>query len=161
MRYTSEQLARRSKSIWTPVQAIGAPIQLLIFLVNVVLVAHFLSTGADYELAHGVSVLKVLALYFMTITGMFWEHDVFGPYFMAKQFFWEDFVNLIALVAHTGFIVSGLLGADPRAQMLVMCVAFVTYLANFTQFLLKGVRATRQKRAARAAQVAQTSEMPS
>jgi len=151
MQYTPDQLQRRNRSIWTPVQAIGAPIQLLIFLVNVALVIRFLATGADYELAHAVSVVKVLMLYFMTVTGMFWEHDVFGPWFMAKEFFWEDFVNLIALIAHTTFLVSGWLGAEPTMQMWIMCVAFLTYLANFTQFVLRGVRAGMQKRAARRA----------
>jgi len=73
MRYTSEQLQRRTNSAWTTVQAIGAPIQLLIFLINVVLVASYLTSGANYELAHGVSVLKVVMLYFMTVTGMFWN----------------------------------------------------------------------------------------
>ncbi len=148
-------------------QAIGAPIQLLVFLVNVVLVVRFLATGADYELAHAVSVVKVLMLYFMTITGMFWEREVFGAWFMAKQFFWEDFVNLIALIAHTAFLLSGWLGAEPTTQMWIMCVAFLTYLANFTQFVLRGVRAGMQKRAAqRAGQsaspaAAQTGTLPS
>ena len=146
MKYTPEQLERRNRTIWTPEQAIAAPVQLLIFIVNLVLVAHYLSTGADYAAAHTLSVIKVVMLYFMTITGMFWEHVVFGPYFMAKEFFWEDFVNLIALIAHTAFIVAALLGVEPRAQMLVMCVAFITYLANFTQFLLKGIRAGAQAR---------------
>lgn len=151
MRYTPEQLERRNRSIWTPVQAIGAPIQLLVFLVNVTLVVRFLATGADYELAHAVSVVKVLMLYFMTVTGMFWEHEVFGPWFMSREFFWEDFVNLIALIAHTAFLVSGWLGAAPTTQMWIMCVAFLTYLANFTQFVLRGLRASAQKRAARRA----------
>ena len=53
------------------------------------------------------------------------------------------------------FVLHGLLGAEPRLQMLVMCVAFLTYLANFTQFLLRGVQAEIQRR------TAQTSKLPS
>ncbi len=50
----------------------------------------FLATGQGYEITTVFCVAKVLMLYFMTVTGMAWEDEVFGRMFMAKEFFWED-----------------------------------------------------------------------
>lgn len=147
MDYTPEQLARRNRSFWTPVQGIGALAQFLTFLASLILVVRFLSTGEGYEIATVANVAKVLMLYFMTVTGMAWEDEVFGQMFMAKEFFWEDAGNLLSLAGNTAYLVALFAGADPRTQMLVMCVALATYVVNFVQFAARGVRSARQKRA--------------
>ena len=145
MNYTAEQLARRNQSFWTPVQAAGALVQFLTFLASLILVVRFLNTGQGYEITTVANVAKVLMLYFMTVTGMAWEDEVFGQFFMAKAFFWEDLGNLISLAGNTAYLVTLFAGADPRTQMLVMCVALATYVVNFFQFALRGARAARQK----------------
>jgi 3-vinyl bacteriochlorophyllide hydratase len=147
MNYTPEQLRRRNDSVWTPIQAVAAPAQFLTFIASVVLVVWYLSTGEGYEIAHLASLAKVAMMIFMTVTGMMWERDVFDRYFMAKEFFWEDFVNLISLIAHIAFIAAWLLGYSERTQMVVMCVALATYVVNFIQFGAKGIQAARQRRA--------------
>jgi 3-vinyl bacteriochlorophyllide hydratase len=86
-------------------------------------------------------------LYFMTVTGMAWEDEVFGRMFMAKEFFWEDAGNLLSLTGNTAYLVALFAGAEPRTQMLVMCFALATYVVNFAQFALRGMRSARQKRA--------------
>lgn len=147
MNYTPEQLARRNRSFWTPVQAIGALVQFLTFLASLFLVIRFLITGQGYEIATVANVAKVLMLYFMTVTGMAWEDEVFGRMFMAKEFFWEDAGNLLSLAGNTAYLLALFAGADHRTQMLVMCVALATYVINFAQFASRGVRSARQKRA--------------
>lgn len=149
MNYTPDQLRRRNESKWTTVQAVGAPIQMLIFFGSLFFVARYLSTGLGFDVAHGVSLAKVAMMTFMTVTGMFWEHDVYGKYFMAKEFFWEDFVNAVSLTFHLAFIGAWLVGLGPAAQMSIMLIALLTYCVNFAQFLYRGVRAGRQRRAAR------------
>jgi len=147
MGYTPEQLARRNQSFWTPVQAIGASVQFLTFLASLVLVIRFLSTGEGYQVTTVANVAKVLMLYFMTVTGMAWEDEVFGRLFMAREFFWEDVGNLLSLAGNTAYLAALFAGAEPHVQMWVMCVALATYVVNFVQFARRGARAARQKRA--------------
>lgn len=88
--YTPEQLVRREASPWTRVQIILAPIQFLAFLISFFLVVRYLMTEQGY-LAATISVwIKIALIWALTITGMLWEKDVYGHYFMAREFFWED-----------------------------------------------------------------------
>jgi 3-vinyl bacteriochlorophyllide hydratase len=151
MNYTEQQLQARNRSIWTKVQGYGALIQFLTFITSLVLVIRFLATGQGYEITTVFCVAKVLMLYFMTVTGMAWEEEVFGQMFMAREFFWEDAGNLVSLAGNTAYLVVLLNGADKQTQMLVMLIALATYVLNFVQFGLRGVRTARQRRAERMA----------
>jgi 3-vinyl bacteriochlorophyllide hydratase len=152
MSYTPEQLLRRQASRWTIVQAITAPLQFLAFLVSVVLVVRYLMYGDGYIVAHAASLVKVALMIFITVTGMLWEKDVYGKYFLAPEFFWEDLVNGISLLFHLAFLGAWLGGASEHITMLVMAVALATYVLNFAQFAWRGVQSARQRRAARIVQ---------
>jgi 3-vinyl bacteriochlorophyllide hydratase len=151
MMYTPEQLARREASPWTRVQITLAPIQFLVFVVSFGLVLRYLWSGEGYEAATASVWLKIGLIWALTITGMLWEHDVYGHYFMAREFFWEDLGNLVAILTHNAYFAAQWLGADERTLMLVMVVAYSTYLLNAAQFIAKGVRSARQRRALRKA----------
>ena len=147
MMYTPDQLRRREASRWTKVQIILAPIQFVAFIISFGLVIHYLITG-DGFLAATISVwVKIALIWALTITGMLWEHDMYDHYFMAKEFFWEDLGNLIAIITHNLYFVAKGMGADERTVMWVMVFAYVTYLFNAAQFLERGVRSARQRRA--------------
>lgn len=156
MGYTSEQLHRRNTSKWTPVQAVGALVQFIVFAISLILVIRLILTGQGFELTTFFVVLKVLMLYFMTITGMAWEKEVFGQYFLAKEFFWEDMGNLLSLAGNTFYLATLLLGADKNVQVAAMCVALATYVVNFLQFARRGLRSARMKRAAARASLGAT-----
>ncbi|NTV65736.1 MAG: 2-vinyl bacteriochlorophyllide hydratase [Oscillochloris sp.] len=145
--YTEDQLARRVRSKWTRVQIILAPIQFLAFLISFGLVIHYLVTGQGYWPATISIWIKITLIWALTITGMFWEHDMFDHYFMAKEFFWEDMGNLIAIITHNAYFVAKWMGADERTVMWVMVFAYVTYLFNAGQFLARGIRSARQRSA--------------
>lgn len=145
--YTPEQMERRQNSKWTPVQAILAPLQLLAFVISAGLIIHYLTTGEGYVIATISILVKILMLWLITITGAFWEKEVFGAWFMGKEFFWEDVVNLIALVVHNLYFVALLLGATEQQVMGFMLVAYSSYLVNFAQFTWRGVRARKQRTA--------------
>lgn len=145
--YTPEQLARRAASPWTRVQAILAPVQFLAFIVSFVLVVRYLVTGEGYGLANASVLIKIALLWAITITGMLWEKDVFGQYFMARQFFWEDLGNAVAMLFHNLYFVARWLGWSDQDVMGLMLVAYCTYLVNCAQFVLKGVQSARQRRA--------------
>ncbi len=148
--YTPEQLARREASPWTRVQIILAPIQFLAFLISFFLVVRYLMTEQGY-LAATISVwVKIVLIWALTITGMLWEKDVYGHYFMAREFFWEDLGNLIAMLTHNAYFIVQWSGWERRSVMFVMLFAYITYLLNATQFIIKGIRSGHERRALRA-----------
>jgi 3-vinyl bacteriochlorophyllide hydratase len=141
--YTAEQRARRDSSPWTMVQGVLAPLQFLVFLVSLILVARFLITGEGQGAATVSIVVKTVVLYTIMITGAIWEKAVFGRYLFADAFFWEDVFSMLVLALHTTYIATLLIGAlDPRAQMAIALAAYASYVINAGQFVLK-LRAAR------------------
>jgi 3-vinyl bacteriochlorophyllide hydratase len=147
MSYTPEQLARRDASIWTRVQAVLAPIQFLAFIISFGLVVRYLATGEGYEIATASVLVKIAMLWAITITGMIWEKEIYGRYFMAQEFFWEDLGNLVAIITHNLYFVAQALGWSREALMTLMLLAYCTYLVNCAQFVVRGIQAGRQRRA--------------
>jgi len=146
MMYTPEQLERRNRSPWTKAQFILAPIQFVVFLISFALVIRYLATGEGYWIATISVWLKIALIWALTITGMLWEHDIYGKYFMAPEFFWEDLGNLIAIITHNAYFVAIWLNLDERTVMWVMVFAYVTYLFNAGQFIVKGIQSAKQRR---------------
>jgi len=162
MMYTPEQLERRNRSPWTKAQFILAPIQFVVFLISFALVIRYLATGEGYWIATISVWLKIALIWALTITGMLWEHDIYGKYFMAPEFFWEDLGNLIAIITHNAYFVAIWLNLDERTVMWVMVFAYVTYLFNAGQFIVKGIQSAKQRRLLQAqiqAQAAGTAKM--
>ena len=74
---------------------------------------------------------------------MIWERAVFGQYLFAKSFFWEDFVSMFVIAAHTIYlfaVFSQFLTAGQ--EMAIALVAYTLYVINAAQFLIK-LRAAR------------------
>jgi 3-vinyl bacteriochlorophyllide hydratase len=146
--YTAEQRVRRDATPWTMVQGVLAPLQFLVFLASLALVARFLLTGRGQEAATVSVVAKTAVLYTIMITGSVWEKIVFGRFLFADVFFWEDLFSMLVLALHTlyiGALVSNAL--DPRAQMAIALAAYAAYVVNAAQFVLK-LRAARLQAAA-------------
>jgi 3-vinyl bacteriochlorophyllide hydratase len=136
--YSKEERARRDASKWTRVQAVLAPLQFLIFLISAVLVARFLMSGQGYLAATISVLLKATALYLIMFTGALWEKEVFGRYLFAPAFFWEDLVSMLVIALHTAYVIAVCSGnAPPRLQMYIAAAAYVSYVINAGQFLLK------------------------
>jgi 3-vinyl bacteriochlorophyllide hydratase len=155
MLYTAAQRKRRDASRWTLVQGILAPLQFLVFLVSTALVLRFLATGEGWGIASASVVLKTLVLYTIMVTGSLWERDVFGQYLFAPAFFWEDVVSMLVLALHTAYLVA--LFTDllsPRGQMWLALAAYLTYVVNAAQFLVKLRMARRERPAFAVAQLA-------
>ncbi|GEN98962.1 hypothetical protein NSE01_07950 [Novosphingobium sediminis] len=146
--YTPEEQQRRDNTPWTLVQGLLAPFQFLVFLVSLVLVLRCLLTG-DGAFAADLSVIaKTLTLYTIMVTGSIWEKVVFGKWLFAPAFFWEDVVSMLVIALHTAYLVM-LLGkiGTVEARLTVALAAYLTYVVNAAQFLLK-LRAARLQRAA-------------
>jgi 3-vinyl bacteriochlorophyllide hydratase len=148
--YTDDERRRRDETVWTLVQGLLAPVQFVVFLVSLILVLRYLSTGQGEAAATFSVVVKTLALYAIMITGSIWEKVVFGRYLFAPAFFWEDVFSMLVLALHTAYLAA--LAFDwlqPRELMFLALAAYATYVINATQFLLK-LRAARLDESARA-----------
>lgn len=145
--YTPEERRRRDETPWTFVQGILAPIQFLVFMVSTVLVVRYLITGDGETLATVSVVLKTMLLYLIMVTGCIWEKVVFGKYLFARAFFWEDVFSMLVLALHTAYLI-GLIGgyASVETLMWTALAAYLAYVINATQFLLK-LRAARLQQA--------------
>ncbi len=147
--YTAEQRRRRDASGWTLVQGLLAPVQFLVFLTSLGLVLRFLDTGLGEDAAVVSVVVKTLVLYLIMVTGSIWEKVVFGRYLFASAFFWEDVFSMLVLALHTAYLVALFTQAlSVTALMYLALAAYLTYVINAGQFLLK-LRAARLDEAAR------------
>ena len=156
--YTPEERRRRDASPWTIVQGVLAPLQFVVFLVSLGLVLRYLATGEGYELATISIVVKTLVLYTIMVTGSIWEKEVFGIYLFARPFFWEDVFSMLVIALHTAYLVALFTGAEPHVQMYVALAAYLTYVINATQFLLKLRAARLQQKAIDAAGALEAAE---
>jgi 3-vinyl bacteriochlorophyllide hydratase len=136
--YTPAERRRRDASRWTLVQAVLAPVQFIIFLVSLILVLRYLTTGNGAAAADASVLLKTAALLAIMITGSIWEKDVFGRWLFARPFFWEDVVSMAVIALH-GLYVTMLLGGlgTVEQRMLVALGGYAVYVINAGQFLLK------------------------
>ncbi len=144
--YTAEERKRRDASHWTIVQGVLAPLQFVVFLVSLALIARYLATGEGLALATTSIVVKTLVLYTIMVTGSIWERDVFGQYLFARPFFWEDVVSIGVMVLHTAYLVALFAGTDAETQMAIALAAYAAYVVNAAQFLIK-FRSARRERA--------------
>ena len=146
--YTPEQRARRDATVWTPVQAVLAPLQFTVFLVSLGLVLYSLNTGAATDWALGSVVAKTVLLYLIMVTGCIWEKVVFGQYLFAPAFFWEDVMSMGVLALHSAYLVVWQQGLWPASEQLALALAaYAAYAINAAQYLLK-LRTARLQRPA-------------
>jgi 3-vinyl bacteriochlorophyllide hydratase len=140
--YTPDQRRRRDETRWTLVQGLLAPVQFAIFVVSLALVLCYLATGEGYGAATASIIAKTVALYAIMVTGSLWEHAVFGRYLFAPAFYWEDMVSMAVIALHTAYLVSLVVpGVAPATQMAVALAAYVLYVVNAAQYVVKLRRA--------------------
>ena len=135
--YTPEERVRRDSTVWTTVQGVLAPVQFLVFLVSLGLVARFMVTGAGYEAATISIVLKTAVLLTIMVTGAIWEKVVFGQYLFAPAFFWEDVFSFLVIALHLTYVWALLSGWPHAYQMWIALAAYAAYVINAAQFIWK------------------------
>jgi 3-vinyl bacteriochlorophyllide hydratase len=141
--YTEAERLRRDRTVWTKVQAVLAPLQFAAFLISLVLVLRYVATGAGYEAATLSILVKTALLCAIMVTGEIWEKVVFGQYLFAPAFFWEDVFSFAVIALHALYVWVLLTGSlSPQGQMLVALAAYLAYVINAGQFLMK-LRAAR------------------
>jgi len=143
--YTPEERRRRDASRWTVVQGVLAPLQFAVFLVSLGLVLRYLATGEGWHAATVSIVVKTALLYLIMVTGSIWEREVFGRFLFARPFYWEDVFSIVVLVLHSAYLVALASGSvAAQQQMWIALAAYIAYVVNAAQFLLK-LRAARRE----------------
>lgn len=137
--YSPAERARRDASPWTLVQGVLAPLQFLVFLVSLGLLARTLWTGEGQDLAELSVQVKTAVLLLIMVTGSIWEKDVFGRWLLAPAFFWEDMVSFLVIALHLLCVLAMVvdLGLGPRDRLLLALAAYASYVVNAGQFLWK------------------------
>ena len=138
-RYTPEQLERRNASVWTKVQATLAPVQFVMFLAGLS-VTYLYKAGIiihDFSWITFFVTLKTLMLVLIFVTGGFFEKEVFGAFAFAPEFFWEDFGSAIAMIVHISYFVLFFLGLDENTLIWTALLAYLSYLVNAAQFVIR------------------------
>jgi 3-vinyl bacteriochlorophyllide hydratase len=146
--YTEAERARRDATPWTLVQGVLAPVQFLVFLVSVGLIARTLVTGEGADWALWSVVVKTFVLYLIMVTGAIWEKVVFGKYLFAPAFFWEDVVSMGVIALHTAYLLAWLSGdawLSVGGQLTLALAAYTTYVVNAGQFVWKLRRARLER----------------
>ncbi len=147
MLYTQEEKIKRDKTGWTLVQGILAPIQFIFFLISLALVINYFLTGEYAVLALFSVVVKTFFLFLIMLTGCLWEKAVFDCYLFAKPFYWEDVVSIFVMILHSIYLLSLLTTSFTTSEkLLIALVAYLAYVINATQFLLKFRAASIQSR---------------
>jgi 3-vinyl bacteriochlorophyllide hydratase len=138
-RYTPEQLQRRNASVWTTVQAILAPIQFIMFLMGVTITYLYkYDIWIDnFAWVTFFVTLKTFMLFLIFITGGFFEKEVFGAFAFAPEFFWEDFGSSIAMVVHVSYFILFYMGLDESILLWTALAAYLSYLINALQFVIR------------------------
>ncbi len=141
--YTPEQRVRRDATRWTLIQGLLAPLQFVVFLASLGFVLRYLMTGEGLHVATVSVLVKTLVLYTIMVTGSIWEKVVFNCWLFAPAFYWEDVFSMLVLALHTAYVVALFTDAlTPQNLMLLALAAYVAYVINAGQFLLK-LRAAR------------------
>ncbi|WP_425099386.1 2-vinyl bacteriochlorophyllide hydratase [Tropicibacter sp. S64] len=136
--YTEDQRARRDATVWTLVQGVLAPLQFAVFLVSLGLVLRYLTTGLGYDAATLSILVKTAFLLLIMVTGAIWEKVVFGQYLFAPAFFWEDVFSFAVIALHTAYVWALVTASlAPGALMALALTAYLAYVINAGQFLLK------------------------
>ncbi|MBF0585539.1 2-vinyl bacteriochlorophyllide hydratase [Prosthecochloris sp. N3] len=147
-RYTPEQLAKRNASVWTTVQAILAPIQFLVFLAGLT-ITWLYKAGIwidDFSWVTIFVILKTFILILIFVTGAFFEKEVFDEYVFAPEFFWEDVGSAVAMVVHITYFVLFFIGLDENTLIWTAFLAYLSYLVNATQFVIRLILEKRHEK---------------
>ena len=90
-------------------------------------------------------VVKTLTLYTIMITGAIWEHDVYGKWWFAHEFFIEDVMTANVFALHIAYLVAFYgFPADTRAYVAILCVAYCVYGLNVAQYIVSHMRTRAQ-----------------
>ena len=129
---------RREASIWTRIHPIFAIGQLGAFAVSVVLLALYFLHLASFATVYLSVLIKIAFMIGAVVTGSLWEHDVFGPWWFAHDFFVEDVMTLNVFLLHIAFLVTAFKWpSNTNAVLGMLLFAYGIYALNVAQYIVQ------------------------
>ena len=141
---------RRNASTWTLIHPIFAIGQLGVFLVSLVLLALYFAHDVSFRAVHASVLIKIAFMIGAVVTGSLWEHDVYGKWWFAHEFFIEDVMTANVFLLHIGYLIT--IYAFPgsmRASLAMLGVAYLAYGLNVGQYILSHLRFRQSSEARR------------
>jgi 3-vinyl bacteriochlorophyllide hydratase len=148
----SSALDRRTASIWTLIHPLFAIGQLLVFVVSVSLFVAYLLGAVPFHVVHISVLVKIGLMVGAVISGAFWERDVFGYWWFAPEFLFEDVMTVIVFIMQITYL--AIVYAHPEDTGVIagaLAFAYAVYLANVAQYIHR--TQTRKKHEASVAQL--------
>ena len=127
---------RRSGSLWTLVHPLFAIGQMFAFFVSVGFVIAYFRGTVDYHAVHVSVLVKIGLMVGAVVTGALWEKDVFGYYWFAPDFLFEDVMTLVVFVFQIAYL--GMVRFHPHDMpviLLMLFLAYTVYVANVAQYI--------------------------
>jgi 3-vinyl bacteriochlorophyllide hydratase len=129
---------RRRASVWTRVHPIFAIGQLGVFLVSVALLVLYYFHMASFKSVFLSVLIKIVFMIGAVVTGSLWEHDVFGAWWFAHDFFVEDVMTLNVFLLHIGFLVTAFKWpSNMNAVIGMLLFAYGIYALNVAQYIVQ------------------------
>ncbi len=128
---------RRKASTWTRIHPIFAIGQLGVFLISVVLLVLYCFHLTSFKSVFLSVLIKIVFMIGAVVTGSLWEHDVFGEWWFALDFFVEDVMTLMVFLLHIAFLVTAFVWpANMNAILAMLMVAYGVYALNVAQYVV-------------------------
>jgi 3-vinyl bacteriochlorophyllide hydratase len=141
----SPVLLKRKASVWTMIHPLFALGQLLAFFVSVGWFVAFLRGAVPFHVVHVSVLVKVALMVGAVLTGAFWERDVFGYWWFAPEFLFEDVMTLIVFIMQMTYL--AMVWAHPTYMGVIVGVlvaAYTVYVANVAQYIHRTQRAKQE-----------------
>ncbi len=136
---------RRDASVWTRVHPIFALGQLGAFVVSVGFLVAYWAGWVSFAAVHESVLIKIALMLGAIVSGAFWEHDVFGPYWFAPEFFFEDAMTVNVFLLHLGYLAVAYTQPDHDKAIFLLCIAYVVYLGNVAQYIIRTAKMGQHK----------------
>ena len=136
---------RRAASRWTYVHPLFAIGQLGVFLMSLVLVALYFLHVVPYTAVHLSVLIKICFMIGAVITGSLWEHDVFGRWWFAHEFFVEDVMTANVFALHIGYLLTFyLMPWNMFAILAMLGMSYLVYGLNVAQYIVSHMNARKE-----------------
>ncbi len=127
---------RRSSSVWTLVHPLFAIGQMLAFFVSVGFIIAYSQGAVGYHAVHVSVLVKIALMVGAVVTGALWERDVFGYYWFAPDFLFEDVMTVIVFVFQVAYLaMASFHPGDMHAILLMLGIAYTVYAGNVAQYI--------------------------
>jgi 3-vinyl bacteriochlorophyllide hydratase len=144
---------RRRASIWTLIHPLFAIGQLFAFFVSVGLFVAYLRGVVPFHVVHVSVLVKVGLMIGAVLTGAFWERDVFGYWWFAPEFLFEDVMTLIVFITQITYLAIVYIHPEDTGVIAgALAFAYAVYVGNVAQYIHR--TQTRKKQEARVSRAA-------